>query len=315
MGWEAVLNQAFLISLFAATLRLAAPLLFAALGENLSERAGVLNLGLEGIMLIGTFAGFSGVYFTGNLLLGVLSGLMVGGLMGLLMALWGVSFRANQIVVGMAIWLFGMGLTTFLSRTVFAGYTSSPTIKGFETIDIPLLSQIPLLGPILFQQNVLLYLALIMVPIFAIFLSRTTLGLKIRAVGENPRAADILGVSVYRARYLCVTIGGMMAGLAGATLTLSPPYSFVENMVSGRGFIAVALVIFSKWNPYMILVGALIFAGANALQLRLQPLGLGIPSEFFAMLPYLFTVIALMLVSRKARAPAALGVPYIKGQV
>lgn len=309
-----LVSEEFVIGLFAATVRIAVPFLLAALGETISQRSGVLNLGVEGMMLMGAFSSFVGAYFTGSLWLGVFLGMIIGGLMGLLMAFMSVTLRANQVITGVIINIFSWGLVAYLTRVIFrASYIAAPV--SFEPINIPVLSQIPVLGPILFQHNILVYLAIIFTPLTSFVLMRTTLGLKIRAVGENPQAADTLGVNVYAIRYLCVIFGGVMAGLGGTFLSLAYQNVFAEYMIGGRGWIAVALVIFGTWNPYKVFGGALLFGSINAFQLRLQAVGVKIPYEYLLMLPYILTIIALILiVRRKVGAPASLAVPYKRGE-
>jgi len=311
---ETILSQAFMISLLSATLRLATPIIFAALGEIFTERSGILNLGVEGIMLMGAFAGFWGAYETGNLWLGVLLGMVVGGLMGLLMGFMSVTLRVDQVISGMGIYFLGLGLSSFLYRIAFGIRTVPPTIEGFGETPLPLLSRIPILGPILFRQGIPVYAAMVLVPLSVILLYRTTLGLKIRAAGENPRAADTLGVNVFLVRYLCVILGGVLVGLGGVVLSTAHLKMFWENMTIGRGFIAVAIVYFGKWHPYRTFAGALLFGGAYALQLWFQALGAPVPHQLLLMLPYILTIAVLAMVARGAKGPAALGTPYKRGE-
>ena len=308
---EATFDLGFLIGLLAATIRLSAPILYASLGEAVGQRSGVLNLSVEGMMIMGAFGGFSAVYFTGNLWLGVLVAMILGGLTALIMAFMSVTARVNQAVAGVMIGIFGWGFVAFLMRVVLGG-SYIPARERFEAINIPVLSQIPVLGPILFSNNILVYLAFLIVPILAFLLSHTNFGMKIIAVGENPEAADTLGINVSLVRYLAVIFGGIMAGLGGACLSLAYTKVFSEDIIAGRGWIAIALVVFGGWNPYKILGGVLLFSLVDALQLRLQGLGFMIPYQFFIMLPYLLTVVALIIVSRRATAPASLGKPYTR---
>ncbi len=303
-----LIDEVFLIGFLASTIRLASPILLAALGEIFGQRSGILNLGIEGIMLMGALGGIVGAAFTNNIWLGIILGTVSGVAMGLLMAFLSVTFRVNQVLSGLSIYYLGLGLSTFLYRP-FAPLRVTP----LEPVSIPLLSQIPVIGPALFQQDALAYLTLILVPVFGIVLFRTTFGLKVKAVGENPKAADTLGINVYRTRYLCVILGGALAGLAGAYLPLALTGIFFEGMTVGRGFIAVAIVYFGKWSPYRTLVGGLVFGGAFALQIKFQALGVAIPYQFLLMLPYILTVVVLVIVSRKARGPASLGIPYERG--
>jgi ABC-type uncharacterized transport system permease subunit len=305
-----------IIGLLSATIRMATPLTIVCLGEIMSERSGILNLGLEGIMLVGAFTSFWVAYFTENLLMAVLVGIAVGGLIGLLHAVLTVTASTDQVVAGIAIWLLGVGLSSFGYRAVFGIVYPPPTIDGFNALNIPFLSETPILGRVLFQQDVFVYLAFFMVPIFAFVLYRTTFGIKVRAVGENPAAADTSGINVHRTRYLSVILGGMLAGLGGAYISLAYARMFTDYVTAGRGWIAIALTVFAGWDPFKALVGALLFGGVEAIELRLQVLGLGIPYEFFVVLPYVLTIVALFIVRlrKKTGAPAALGVPYKRGE-
>lgn len=299
----------FIVILLAATLRLCSPLLLAALGEIFAERSGVLNLGIEGIMLMGALFGVMGPALTGNYIVGVLLAVLVGALMGLLMAFLSVTLRFDQVLSGLAIMFLGMGLSTFIYRPI-----APLRVESLGPVNIPILSQIPVIGPILFQQNILVYLTLVLVPISALILFRTTFGLKIRAVGENPKAADNLGVNVFRVRYICVVICGMLAALGGAYLSMGEIGAFREGITAGRGWIAIAIVYFGRWGPYRTLVGSLVFGGLFALQLNLQVLNVAVPYEFLLMLPYLLTVAILVVASKKAFGPAALCIPYERGE-
>lgn len=300
-----------LVSTLAGGLQLGTPLVLAALGETYAERSGVMNLGVEGTMLVGAFAGFWGAYASGNLWLGVLVGVFAGALMGLIMAFTSITLHADQIASGIAVTLFGIGISIYLYSSIFGA--NPVRVTGFKVISIPVLSQIPVLGPVLFENNILVYLALILVPISAFVLFKTTLGLDIQAVGENPVAADAAGVNVYRIRYLCVILGGAFAGLAGAFLSLGYLNVFVENMTAGRGWIAVILVIFGRWNPFLVLGGSFLFGSINALELRLQLLSTNISPQLLTMLPYAVAIGVLLVVYRRQKAPAALGEPYSRG--
>ncbi len=308
-----LISTAFLIGILAASIRLATPILLAALGELFTERAGILNLGLEGIMLMGTLGGFLGAYWTGNLWAGVFAAMIVGVLMGLLMGVMSITVKANQVVAGLGITILGSGLSTLLFRLSFGLRTAPPTLDIFPAIKIPLLSQIPILGPIFFEHNILVYLTLILVPISAFVLYRTKFGLAVRAVGESPDAVDTRGLSVNRLRYLSLVIGGALAGLGGAYMVLGSLGLFWTNMTAGRGFIAIAVVVFAKWDPWRALLGALVFGLASALQISLQTVSVPIPSELLLMLPYIITIIVLVIVSRRAEFPAAFAIPYFRG--
>ena len=314
MDWSQLFEQAFLISLLAGTLRLSTPIILAGLGEVFAERSGVLNLGVEGVMLMGAFAGFWGAWVTGNAWLGLLIALAVGGLLGLVMAFFTVTLRSDQVIAGMGVYFLGLGLSTFLYRVAFGVRTDPPTIAGLSPVALPGLSQIPILGPVLFTQDALAYLALVLVPVLGFVLSRTTLGLNIRAVGENPEAADTLGVNVALTRVGCVVFGCMLAALGGAHLSVAHLKIFADNMTVGRGFIAVAIVYFGKWRPFMTFVGALVFGGAYALQLWIQASGAPVPHQLLLMFPYALTIVILALVARQARGPAALTRPFRRGE-
>jgi simple sugar transport system permease protein len=306
-----VFTQEFVVKLLATTIHMSTPILFAALGELIAERSGVLNLGLEGIMLIGAFAGFWITYSLNNLYLGIIFSLIVGALLGLFVAFFTVTLRKDQIVTGVGVWILGLGLSSFLFRVAFPSFKSYPRVDVFKPIEIPFLSEIPFIGKILFQQNILVYLTFLSVLICSLVLNKTTFGLKIRAVGENPKAAESLGVNVYGVRYATVILGSALAGIGGASLSIGSLGTFVDNMVAGRGFIAIAVVIFGRWNPYGVLFGALLFGTMDSIQISFQALGVAIPYQFLLMLPYVATILALlMLIKKKIVAPAALCIPY-----
>lgn len=314
------LDQIFAASVFASAIRLATPYIFAALGETFAQRSGVLNLGVDGMMLMGAFAGFYAVYITqqsqalsepASLLFGVLIALTVGGLMGLAMAFVSVTLKAKQGISGIGVYLFGLGL----SELLFHQWVGTPkSINGFPRITFPLLTDIPVIGKIFFNHNLLVYAAFALVPLAAWILNRTTFGLMIRAVGQNPEAADAMGVSVTRVRYATVTIGGMLAGLAGASLSIALINLFQQNLTAGQGFIAVALVYFGGWRPWAVAAGAMLFSFVNALQLQITVIGLDVPSEFAVMAPYVITIIALVFASKRREQPTALTKPYERGE-
>jgi simple sugar transport system permease protein len=306
-------TEAVLIGILTSGIRLATPYLFASIGEMFGQRSGVLNLGVEGMMLMGAFAAFYATYTTGNPWLGLLAAIIVGGMMGLAMAIISVTFQAEQGISGIGVYLFGLGMSDLLFQKTIG---TVETVSGFRPVDIPILSDLPIIGPIFFQQSIMVYLAYALVPIAWFVLYRTTFGLKIRAVGENPAAADSLGVSVNRTRYLTVIIGGILAGVAGASLSISLLNVFQQNLTSGLGFIAVALVYFGGWRPFGILFGALLFSMVNALQLWIQALSIPIPfdaSELLIMLPYVLTIIVLIFSAGRVRKPSALSTVYERG--
>jgi ABC-type uncharacterized transport system permease subunit len=296
-----------LIGILASGIRLATPYLYAAIGETFGQRSGVLNLGVEGQMLLGAFAAFYVALLTGNLWLGVLAALIVGAIMGLAMAFVTVNLQAQQGISGIGFYLFGLGMSELLFQMLLGKIV---TINGFAKVNIPVLSAIPGLGEIFFRQTVLVYGAYLLIPVAWFVLNKTTLGLKIRSVGENPDAADSLGVSVARVRYFTIILGGALSGIAGASLSISLLNVFQENMTSGLGFIAVALVYFGAWRPVGVLVGALLFSMVNSLQLWIQVLGIPIPSEIAVMMPYVLTIIVLVVSVSRVRAPSALTRPF-----
>lgn len=302
-----LLQGSVLIGILYSGIRLAAPYLFAALGETVSQRSGVLDLGVDGIMLMGSFIAFYVVFKTGNLWLGVAASIVVGMLMGLLMAVISVTFQAEQGISGIGLYLFGLGLSSLLFRTMIG---SVKGITSFQPLRIPVLSDIPVIGEIFFNHNILVYLAYVMVPVIWFIFGKTTLGLKIRAVGQNPEAADSLGVNVNRVRYFGVIFGAAMAGVAGATLSTGLMGVWQDNITNGIGFIAVALVYFGGWRPLGVLFGSLLFATVNAFQLWIQVKGIPIPSDLAVMLPYILTIIVLIFASGRVRQPAALTKPF-----
>lgn len=307
-----ILSAAFLVNLFASTIRISAPILLTALGEIFTEKSGILNIGLEAQMLAGALAGFIVAYHTGNNWLGLLVGMLGGMLMSLLFALLTISLKADQIVVGITLNIFALGLTTFIYRILFGVSVIPPSIQPMAEMSIPFLSDIPYLGPILFRQKLVVYLAFALIPFAHYFLFHTATGLKIRSVGEYPLAAETMGINVLLTRYACVILSGLGAGLGGAFLAVGQLARFADNMAAGRGFIALAIVIFGQWKPYWAAAAALVFGLAEALQLSLQAVGLQVPEEFLRMTPYLVTVLSMMIVSRRALSPAALAAPYTK---
>ncbi len=314
------LDDIFTASVFASAIRLATPYIFAALGETFAQRSGVLNLGVDGIMLMGAFTGFYAVFSAQqagamsepvSLVFGVLVALIIGALMGLAMAFVSVTLKAKQGISGIGVYLFGLGL----SELLFQQWVGTPkSVSGFPRINFPVLTDLPVLGEILFHHNLLVYVAFALVPISAYVLNNTTFGLMIRAVGQNPEAADAMGVNVARVRYATTTIGGMMAGLAGASLSIALINLFQQNLTAGQGFIAVALVYFGGWRPWAVAAGAMLFSFVNALQLQIKVIGADIPSEFAVMAPYVITIIALVFAAKRQEQPTALTRPYERGE-
>ncbi|KYC42332.1 branched-chain amino acid ABC transporter permease [Scytonema hofmannii PCC 7110] len=292
-----------------SSLRLSVPLAFAALGGLFSERSGVLNIALEGMLLIGAFTAAAATFYTGNVWIGVIAAICFGGLTGLLHAFLSVTLQVNQLVSGLAINLVASGLTSFLSRLVFGG-GNAQSIVGINPIIVPILADIPVIGALLFRQDVLVYLLFLLVFLSTYILFHTSPGLTLRAVGEYPSAADTSGISVQQVRYLAVITGGCLAGLGGAYLSLVQVKYFAEGMSSGKGFIAIAALIFGRWNPVGTALACLLFGATEALQLRIQALGAKLPYQFLIMLPYAVALFALMGKKSKSTPPAALGVPY-----
>jgi simple sugar transport system permease protein len=305
-----ILDIAFISGLIGATMRMATPIIFATLGEILAERSGVLNLGIEGIMLMGAMTGFLITFNSGSIWLGVLAAAMVGMILGLLMAFLAVNLGLSQHVSGLGITLFSTGLAMFIYRLHFGSPTVPPIIQPFKQITLPVLSKIPVIGPALFTQYSLTYIAWLLIPILSILLYKTKIGLKIRTVGENPVVADTVGVNVTLTRTLCLVVGGALMGIGGAFLTLAHQNMFLIDVIGGRGWVAIAMVIFGNWDPVKGTIGALIFGFLDGLQLRLQGVGVAIPFHIFLMIPYLLTIVALISVSRRAAVPAALLKPY-----
>lgn len=293
----------FLVGLLAATLRVATPLILGTLGELFAERAGILNLGIEGTMFCGAFVGFVVGSASGNLWLGVLAAIMAGILSGLLMGLLAVRLGVSQHVSGLGITLLLTGLSLFGFRLIYGEPRIPPSIEPFEKLSI--LSRAPVLGEIL-EQYALTYIALALVPLCWWLLYRTNFGLQIRAVGENPEAADAAGVNVFLVRYLALAIAGGLIAMAGAFLSLAQLGAFTYGIIAGRGWVCIALIIFGNWKPLRVLWGALLFGGVFALQLRLQTTGLELPYETFLALPYLVTIAALAVAGRNAAYPGAL---------
>ncbi len=303
-------------SFWTAAIRIASPLIFAAMGELICERAGVLNLGIEGIMVVGAFAGWLTVYLGGGLWFGVAVAMLAGMAFGLLHGLLTVPFGLSQHVVGLGITLLATSLTYYCYRLALPEVTSPPKIAAFQPFEIPFLSDIPLIGPALFAQTPLTYLAYMVAALVAVVLYRTPLGLALRAAGENPAAVEAQGLSVTAIRMGAVMVGSGLMAVGGAFLTMSAFNSFFFEMVNGRGWICIALVVFGSWKPGKTLLGAVLFAAFDALQVRLQqtPLGAGIPYQYFLMAPYVLSILALVVMSRRAQVPAALMVPFNKGE-
>jgi simple sugar transport system permease protein len=305
----------FAASFWVAVVRIASPLIFATLGELICERAGVLNLGIEGIMTAGAFAGWFTVYLGGDLWAGVLVAAVVGAVLGALHSTLTVPLGLSQHVVGIGVTLLATSLTYYVYRLALPQVTSPPKIEPFQPWPIPGLSQIPIIGEALFSQTPLTYLAFVTAGLAAWIIYRTPLGLAVRAVGENPSAVEAQGISVTAIRVGAVMAGSALMAIGGAFFTLSAFNSFFFNMINGRGWICIALVVFGGWRPGKAVLGAILFAAFDAYQIRLQQLSGGlIPYQVFLMLPYVLSILALILVTRRASYPKALMVPYHKGE-
>jgi len=306
------LSQVFSVALFAAAIRSATPILFAALAGIFSERSGVLNIALEGIMLISAFTAVVGSYYTGNPWLGVLFGVVGGVLASLIHASMSIHLRADQAIVATGINILAIGLPNFLMLKIWGRQGISPIVERIHDWRIPVVADIPILGPILGQHSPLVYLVLVLVPISYFVLYRTPFGLRLRAVGENPRAADTVGISVYRMRYYGVLISGVLASLGGAYLSVSLLAQYSTGMTAGRGFIGLAVMIFGLWNPFGALFSALLFGFAFSLQAAAQAAGVPIAPQFLLALPYVLTIVALVGAMGRASPPAAVAKPYEK---
>jgi len=303
-------NTIMWLDFLAATVQAGTPLLLAASGEMMTERSGVMNLGVEGMMLMGAVSGFLVTVVSGNHWWGVAAALAAGGLMALIHAFITITLRGTQVVSGLALAIFGSGLSSFLGKN----YIGLPLSDRFNTLPVPGLAKLPVIGPILFQQDALVYISFILVAVLYLVLYKSSWGLALRAVGDDPATADAAGINVTRMRYLNTILGGALAGMAGAYLSLAFAPAWIENMTSGRGWIALALVMFGLWNPWRVMAGAYLFGGVEALTFRLQTAGVTISPLLLQMLPYLLTIVVLVAAVRRkgeeAGPPAALGLPY-----
>jgi len=304
---------AFITAMLAAGFVAAVPLLLASLGEAVAEKSGSLNLGIEGMMLAGAFFGFLAAYSTGSALWGTLAGIGTGIVAGLLFAFLTVTLQVDQTLVGIAITILGAGLTAFLYRDIFGRENPSADVALWH-VHIPLVQDIPVIGPAVSGQPVLFYVAYLLVPVFAFLLNRTRFGLEVRAVGEHPFAADASGVNVARVRYIAMIIAGGMAGFAGAYLSVTDLRLFQVGMTVGLGFIGLAIAMVGAWNPYRIAITAVAFGLLRSLGNGLQILGVDIRTEFITMLPYIGIMVALVLLAGRTALPSALGVPYVRGR-
>jgi len=295
-----------------ATVAMAAPSLLAALGELLVEQSGVINIGIEGAMLAGAFAGLAAAWFSGSLMVGVIAAIAAGVTLNALLAGLIVSLAANRVVAGTALDILALGLTGVGYRRLFGVTGEAITVVPLAPLAAGSLARIPVLGPLLFAQNAIVYLAFALVPVLSYVLARTRYGLHLRAAGEHPEAADALGLKVYRLRWVALLIAGALTGLGGAYLTLGYTSTFVEGISGGRGFVALAVVIVGRWNAWGIAAASLLFGAATALQFTLQASGAAIPYQLFLALPYGLTLVVLAMVGGQAQSPSALGEPYVR---
>lgn len=305
-------NVSFLTALFSSGVRQGVPLIYGSVGDSFSEKAGVMGISVEGEMLFGAFFSYLFALYTKSLWLGVLMGAVAGMLSSLIVAVWSVILRQDQSIIGIMFNILAIGFTNFLNRMIFGTSNANISLETFKPIPIPLLSKIPVIGPIFFNQNILTYLSVILAAATFFVMRKTKLGLQMIATGENPRAAQSSGIQVYRYRIFAYMFCGFMAGIGGASLTLGIVGNFTEVISAGRGFICLAIVILSRWNPLTAVVAGIGFGSIQALQIRLQVQGSAIPYQFLIALPYLITVLVLALAGHNIRAPRELGVPFDK---
>ena len=313
--WDKILTLAFMGSFLSAAVRMAIPLAYAALGEMISQKSGTINIGLEANMLGGAFLGFAVTYWTGSLPLGFLAGMVAGACFSLLHASFSIYLRQNQNVIGTALNLFALGLTSYMFQVIVNRTAGNyPQISTLPTLPIPLLCKIPLIGDAFFNKDIIAYLLYALIIVLVWFLNQTAWGMSLVSVGENPKAADTVGLPVFRIKYLAAAFNGLMSGLGGAYLVLGQLGMFSENVTSGRGYIALSLVVFGRRNPVGVCLAALFMGAANALQFKMQALGVDMPIQVFTGLPYVLTVLVLAISALKKTDadPAALGKPYIR---
>ncbi|RLG63279.1 ABC transporter permease [archaeon] len=296
-----------------AAVRAGTPLLYGTLGEIYAERSGVMNLGVEGMMIVGAVVAFGVTLHTQNPWIGVLAAALAAGALALIHAFLSITLRANQVVSGLALTMMGLGISALLGKR----YIGTPLPNSLSPTPIPILCDVPIVGPMFFRHDPLVYASLVLAPLLWFFLFYTKVGINIRSVGENPAAADALGVNVYLIRYACVFFGGLLSGVAGAYLSVAYAPAWIEGMTAGKGWIVIGLTIFSMWSPLRALLGSYLFGGVTALQYRLQPLG--VSPNLLAMLPYTFTIIVLLVgtserIRKRVGAPSALGIPYVRGE-
>jgi general nucleoside transport system permease protein len=301
-----------LAAFLSSTITMATPILLAALGELLVEESGVLNIGIEGAMLCGAFFALAAAYFSGSIVVGLLAGIAAGVAMNGILAMLVVNLGVNQVVAGTALDILALGVTGVFYRRMFGVTGKAFTVRAIVPLSLYPLDRIPLVGRVVFNQNVLVYLAFVLVPIVSHILNRTHYGLRLRAAGERPEAADALGLNVLSLRWQALIASGVLTGLGGAFLTLAYTNTFVEGISAGRGFVALAVVILGRWNAWGTAAASILFGAAMALQFGLQALGTTVPYQIFLALPYLLTVLVLAGLGGQAQAPSALGEPYVR---
>ena len=309
---DIILTVSFLSAFFSAAVRLAVPLIYAGLGEIIAEKAGILNIGMEGVMLSGAFFSFAGAWLSGSLFVGLICGMLGGLAVSMLHALLSIRLAKDQSVSGLALNMLMLGVTSFLFKLLSAGQ-SYQQINTMPTIPLPILCRIPFIGNAFFNRDLLTYLLYILVILTYFFYRRTNLGLSLAAVGEHPRAAESAGINVHRCQWLSMVVNGILGGTGGAYLVLVQLGVFTENMISGRGYIALATVILGRYTPFGMFGAALLFGMANALQIRVQTIGISVSPFLLAMLPYLITLLAMLGTVGKDNRPESLGKAYIKG--
>jgi general nucleoside transport system permease protein len=311
---ETLLQAGMMISILVATVRIASPILLAAMGELITERSGIMNLGLEGTMLFAAFIGFLAAEKLDSLPVAILLACLAGALFNLILAFMAISLNVDQTITGLSINLLASGLTLFWFRITYLKLTSAdtPLVNPLQPIKIPLLTDIPVLGQIFFSHNILTYLAFLAVPMIWFFLYRMKLGLQLRSLGEDPRAADMVGIRVTRLRYFAVVAGGLLAGLAGAFVSIGSVERFFPDMTGGRGWLAIVIVISGNWKPSRILIASLLFAFLDAFQLQVQAVGVQLPYQVLLALPYVLAIVVMIIAKAKSVAPESLGVPYMR---
>lgn len=312
---NSVINAAFFASFLAAAVRMGIPFAYAALGETISQKSGIINIGLEANMLCGAFFGFAAAFSTGNLLLGFIAAAVGGAAVSFVHAIFSVYLRQNQNVVGTALNMLALGLTSYLYQ-ILVNHNPGvyPQIKTLPTLAIPGLSKIPIIGDAFFNKDIIVYILYFVIFAMIFFLKRTAWGLSLISVGENPQAADTAGLPVFRIRYLAAIFNGIMSGIGGAYLTLGQLGVFSENVTSGRGYIALSLVVFGRRHPLGVFFASIFLGAANALQFKMQALGVSMPTQFFTGLPYILTVVVLIIsaIKKNDSDPAALAKPYVR---